>query len=160
VSVLIILGSKTDIEVAAKACDTLEEFGVQYELRVCSAHRTPRALVKLIEGSNAEVFIAVAGMAAALPGVVAAETTCPVIGVPVHSNAFSGLDALLSIAQMPPGVPVATVAVGGGANAALLAAQVLGVKYPDVRAALTEYRLEQAHKVEEAHRAAGLSRLI
>src|SRR5574341_920811 len=83
VSVLIVMGSKTDLEVAGKACDTLEEFGVPYELRVCSAHRTPRALVKLVEESKADVFIAVAGMAAALPGVIAAHTTRPVIGLPI-----------------------------------------------------------------------------
>ena len=99
-------------------------------------------------------------MAAALPGVVAAETLAPVIGVPVQSGATAGLDALLSIAQMPPGIPVATVAIGGGANGALLAAHILSVKYGDLRAALTEYRLEQARKVEDAHRDAGLSNLI
>jgi phosphoribosylamine--glycine ligase len=159
----ILLGSASDLEVAKKATDVLERLGVGYELAVASAHRTPervRAFVRACEAAGVEVFIAIAGMAAALPGVVAAETACPVIGVPVQSAAFSGLDALLSVAQMPPGVPVAAVAVGGGVNAGLLAAQVLAVKYGDVRAALVEYRLQQAHQVEEAHRAAGLSTLI
>jgi phosphoribosylaminoimidazole carboxylase PurE protein len=130
---------------------------------VASAHRTPervRRFVAAAEEAGAEVFIAIAGMAAALPGVVAAETCKPVIGVPVRSSAFEGLDALLSIAQMPPGIPVATVAVGGGANAALLAAAMLALKYPDVAAALQEYRIEQALKVEEVHRSAGLSKLV
>jgi phosphoribosylamine--glycine ligase len=159
----IVLGSASDLEVAKKATEILDKLGLGHEVAVASAHRTPervRAFIRACEGAGVEVFVAIAGMAAALPGVVAAETTCPVIGVPVQSGALAGLDALLSIAQMPPGIPVATVAVGGGANAALLAAEILGLKYPAVRAALTEYRLEQARKVEEAHRAAGLSALV
>jgi phosphoribosylamine--glycine ligase len=159
----IVLGSASDLEVAHQATSLLERLGVGYELAVASAHRTPertRRFVRACEEAGAEVFIAIAGMAAALPGVVAAETPRPVIGVPVASAALAGLDALLSIAQMPPGVPVATVAVGGGANAALLAAQMLALKYPDVAAAVQEYRLEQALKVEDAHREAGLSTLI
>ncbi|MDH4224687.1 MAG: AIR carboxylase family protein, partial [Deltaproteobacteria bacterium] len=102
------------------------------------------------------VFIAMAGMSAALPGVVASETLLPVIGVPISSQ-MDGLDALLSMVQMPPGIPVATVAVGGGVNSAMLAAHILAVKYPDIRAALTEYRLAQTLKVAEDHQAAGLS---
>ena len=159
----IVLGSASDLEVARKATEVLEKLGLGYELAVASAHRTPqrtRRFVKACEEAGAEVFIAIAGMAAALPGVVAAETVKPVIGVPVKSSALEGLDALLSIVQMPPGVPVATVAVGGGANAALLAAQMLSLKYPDVAAAVKEHRLEQALKVEDAHREAGLSKLI
>ena len=163
VNVGIVLGSVSDMDVAKKATAVLDALGVGYELAVASAHRTPertRRFVAACAEAGAEVFIAIAGMAAALPGVVAAETQAPVIGVPVKSGAFEGLDALLSIAQMPPGIPVATVAVGGGANAALLAAQMLGLKYPGVAAAVTEYRLAQALKVEDAHREAGLSTLI
>lgn len=159
----IVLGSPSDIEVARKATEVLERLGVAHELAVASAHRTPERLRRFIaacEEAGCEVFIAVAGMAAALPGVVAAETVRPVIGVPVQGKALEGLDALLSIVQMPPGVPVATVAVGGGANAALLAAQILAVKHPGVRERLLDYRREQARKVEEAHRSAGLSTLI
>ena len=159
----IVLGSASDLEVARKATGILDTLGIGYELAIASAHRTPkrtREFVLACEGLGVEVFIAIAGMAAALPGVVAAETQAPVIGVPVKSGAFEGLDALLSIVQMPPGIPVATVAVGGGANAALLAAQMLGLKYPGVAAAVTEYRLAQALKVEDAHREAGLSTLI
>ena len=159
----IVLGSASDLEVARKATAVLERLGLGYELAVASAHRTPervRAFVKACEAQGGEVFIAIAGMAAALPGVVAAETLLPVIGVPVQSPATAGLDALLSIAQMPPGIPVATVAIGGGANAALLAAHMLGLKYPDVRQALSQYRQEQARKIEDAHRAEGLSALI
>ncbi len=159
----VVCGSASDLDVARKATAVLERLGVGYELAVASAHRTPertRRFVRACEEAGREVFIAIAGMAAALPGVVAAETQCPVIGVPVKSSAFEGLDALLSIAQMPPGMPVATVAVGGGANAALLAAHILGIKYPDVAAALREYRLQQAEKVADAHREAGLSKLV
>lgn len=143
-SVLVVLGSKTDIEIAAKACDTLEEFGVPYELRVCSAHRTPRALIRLIDGSQAEVFIAVAGMAAALPGVVAAHTTKPVIGLPVGGKV--PFDSLLSTVQMPPGIPVAAVGVDRGENAALLAVEILALKDP----ALAEKLLAHREKLEQA----------
>ncbi|MCH8843395.1 MAG: 5-(carboxyamino)imidazole ribonucleotide mutase [SAR324 cluster bacterium] len=159
----IVLGSASDLEVARKATGILDTLGIGYELAIASAHRTPkrtREFVLACEGLGVEVFIAIAGMAAALPGVVAAETLVPVIGVPVRSQALEGLDALLSIVQMPPGIPVATVAVGGGANAALLAAHMLGLKYPEIRAALLIYRQEQVRKVEEAHRAEGLSALI
>ena len=159
----LVLGSASDMEVANKATAILKQLGIGYELAVASAHRTPDRVRKYMaecEKVGVEVFIAIAGMAAALPGVVAAETLKPVIGVPVKSSAFEGMDALLSIAQMPPGIPVATVAVGGGGNAALLAAHILALKYDDVAAALKEYRLEQALKVAEAHRDAGLSSLI
>ena len=152
-SVLIILGSKTDIEVAAKACDTLEEFGVQYELRVCSAHRTPRALVKLIEESHADVFIAVAGMAAALPGVVAAHTVKPVIGLPVGGKV--PFDSLLSTVQMPPGIPVGSVGVDRGENAALLAVQILALKDPGLKAKLEAHRKDLEKKTEAGDKEVG-----
>ncbi len=163
VSVGIVLGSVSDMDVAKKATEVLERLGIGFELAVASAHRTPqrtRTFVGACEEAGVEVFIAIAGMAAALPGVVAAETIRPVIGVPVKSSAFEGMDALLSISQMPPGIPVATVAVGGGANAALLAAQMLALKYADIRAGLAEYRLEQALRVEASHKDAGLSNLV
>ena len=163
VNVGIVVGSASDLDVARKATEVLDKLGVRYELAVASAHRTPertRAFVAACLAAGAEVFIAMAGMAAALPGVVAAETQKPVIGVPIKSSAFEGFDAMLSIAQMPPGIPVATVAVGGGVNAALLATGILALKYPDLEAALKEYRLEQAQKVAEAHKDAGLSTLI
>ena len=163
INVGIVLGSASDMDVADKVTSHLDKLGIRYELAVASAHRTPERVRQFISGctnGGAEVFIAIAGMAAALPGVVAAETTLPVIGVPVKSSAFEGLDALLSIAQMPPGIPVATVAVNGGANAALLAASILSVKYEDIAAGLKEFRIEQALKIAEAHQKAGLSTLV
>ena len=152
-SVLVVLGSKTDIEVASKACDTLEEFGVPYELRVCSAHRTPRALVKLVEASTADVFIAVAGMSAALPGVIAAHTVKPVIGLPVGGKV--PLDSLLSTVQMPPGVPVAAVGVDRGENAAILAVEILALKEPALRPRLEEHRRKLEQQTEAGDREVG-----
>ena len=145
-----VLGSKTDIEVAAKACDTLEEFGVPYELRVCSAHRTPRALIKLIDESKADVFIAVAGMAAALPGVVAAHTTKPVIGLPVGGKV--PFDSLLSTVQMPPGIPVASVGVDRGENAALLAVEILAIRDEALRPKLEAHRKKLEKATEDGNR--------
>jgi 5-(carboxyamino)imidazole ribonucleotide mutase len=145
-----VLGSKTDIEVAAKACDTLEEFGVDYELRVCSAHRTPRALIKLIDESKADVFIAVAGMAAALPGVIAAHTTRPVIGLPVGGKV--PFDSLLSTVQMPPGIPVGSVGVDRGENAALLAVEILAIRDEGLRPKLEAHRKKLAKATEDGNR--------
>jgi 5-(carboxyamino)imidazole ribonucleotide mutase len=145
-----VLGSKTDIEVAAKACDTLEEFGVAYELRVCSAHRTPRALIKLIDESKADVFIAVAGMAAALPGVIAAHTTKPVIGLPVSGKV--PFDSLLSTVQMPPGIPVGSVGVDRGENAALLAVEILAIRDEGLRAKLEAHRKKLEKATEDGDR--------
>jgi 5-(carboxyamino)imidazole ribonucleotide mutase len=149
-SVLVVLGSKTDIEVAAKACDTLEDFGVPYELRVCSAHRTPRALIKLIDESKADVFIAVAGMAAALPGVVAAHTTKPVIGLPVGGKV--PFDSLLSTVQMPPGIPVASVGVDRGENAGLLAVEILALSSPGLAEKLQAHRRKLEKQTEDGNR--------
>lgn len=149
-SVLIVLGSKSDIEIAGKACDTLDEFGVAYELRVCSAHRTPRALVKLIEESQADVFIAVAGMAAALPGVVAAHTTKPVIGLPIGGKV--PFDSLLSTVQMPPGIPVAAVGVDRGENAAILAVEILAIRDPALHAKLEAHRKKLEKSTEDGDR--------
>ncbi|MBN6187716.1 5-(carboxyamino)imidazole ribonucleotide mutase [Aneurinibacillus sp. BA2021] len=135
----VIMGSTSDWETMKEACAVLDELDVPYEKRVVSAHRTPDLMFEYAEQAEErglEVIIAGAGGAAHLPGMVAAKTVLPVIGVPVKSSALSGLDSLLSIVQMPGGVPVATVAIGkaGAINAGLLAAQMLGNKYPEVRA--------------------------
>jgi 5-(carboxyamino)imidazole ribonucleotide mutase len=126
--VAILMGSGSDKDVMKKASDVLDEFGVDSETNVISAHRKPRALVAYIEDAEARgvaAFICGAGLAAALPGVVAAHTTRPVIGVPIESGGLGGMDALLAIAQMPPNVPVACVAVNGARNAGLLAVQIM-----------------------------------
>jgi 5-(carboxyamino)imidazole ribonucleotide mutase len=125
--VAIITGSASDSAIAEKAVKVLDEYGITYDLQVISAHRDPDRLDGYVKGSDAKVFICIAGMSAALPGVVASKTKKPVIGVPVSGKLLGGLDALLSIVQMPKGVPVACVAVDGGENAAHLAARILGV---------------------------------
>ncbi len=152
--VKIILGSKSDLEVGEKAVDVLEELDIEYEMTVSSAHRTPERTEELCD--DAEVFIAVAGLSAALPGVIASHTTQPVIGVPVSGR--MNLDSMLSIAQMPPGVPVATVGMNRGDNAALLAAEILSNSDEEIREKLEEYRenrkqgvYEDAEDVEEKY---------
>lgn len=137
-SIQIVLGSKSDMRVAEKAIEVLKELGIKYRLTVASAHRTPELVDKLVENADAEVFIAIAGLSAALPGVIAARTLKPVIGVPV-SGALN-LDAILSVVQMPPGIPVAGVGLDRGDNAALLAAEILALKDERVRKALAGYR--------------------
>jgi len=142
--VLILIGSKSDLEYAETAARQLEALGIESVTEVSSAHRHPARTAKLaLEASEKgfEVMIAMAGLAAALPGFVAAHTTLPVIGVPLPA-ALNGLDSLLSIAQMPTGVPVATVAIGspGAKNSAVLAARILALKYPEVKAALADYQ--------------------
>jgi 5-(carboxyamino)imidazole ribonucleotide mutase len=124
--VLIVIGSESDRKIAGKAKETLDEFGVENEIEVASAHRTPEKLDTLVKNSDAKVFIAIAGLSAALPGVIASKTKKPVIGVPVNVK-LDGLDALLSMMQMPSGVPVATVGIDNGKNAALLAIQILAL---------------------------------
>jgi len=151
--VAVFIGSDSDFEVAKDALEILKEFQVSHKLEVTSAHRSPERTVKLIkscEEDGAEVFIAVAGKAAHLAGMVAAHTVRPVIGVPVESPALNGLDALLSTVQMPKGIPVATMGLGksGAANAALLAIQVLGLKEPSLHEKLKEYREKMASQVE------------
>jgi len=141
--VKIILGSKSDLEVGEKAVKILEELDIDYQMTVSSAHRTPERTKELCEG--AEVFITVAGLAAALPGVVAAHTIKPVIGVPVSGR--MNLDSLLSIVQMPPGVPVATVGMNRGDNAALLAAEILARTDEEIKKNLEEYRENRKEKV-------------
>ena len=126
-TVLIVSGSKSDDEIVNKVTKVLEEYGVKYKSEIASAHRTPDKLDEIIKNSDAEIFIAVAGLSAALPGVIASKTKKPVIGVPVGVK-LDGLDALLSMMQMPPGVPVATVGIDNGKNAAVLAVQILALK--------------------------------
>jgi 5-(carboxyamino)imidazole ribonucleotide mutase len=148
----IIMGSTSDWETMEHASKTLTVLGVPHETRVVSAHRTPDLLFQYAgsaEGRGIEVIIAGAGGAAHLPGMTASKTLLPVLGVPVESKALKGLDSLLSIAQMPGGIPVGTLAIGkaGAINAALLAAAILGAKHPDVREALRSFRGEQTGRV-------------
>jgi phosphoribosylaminoimidazole carboxylase PurE protein len=147
--VVVLLGSESDLPVIEKMKPLLDRFGLSYRIEIASAHRQPAKLsriVKQTEKSGTEVYVAVAGMAAHLPGVVASMTGKPVIGVPVASGPLAGMDALLSIVQMPPGVPVATVAVGsaGARNAACLAARILALKDAKVAKAVEDYRQELA----------------
>lgn len=125
--ICIIMGSESDLKIAEKAVNILKEFGVEFEVRVASAHRTPELVEEIVKNSKADVFIAIAGLAAHLPGVVASLTTKPVIAVPVDAK-LDGLDALLSSVQMPPGIPVATVGIDRGENAAILALEILALK--------------------------------
>jgi 5-(carboxyamino)imidazole ribonucleotide mutase len=141
----VIMGSKSDWDTMSQADAILSEFGIPHECQIVSAHRTPAWMAEYAAGAASrgiEVIIAGAGGAAHLPGMVAAQTVLPVIGVPVQSAALNGLDSLLSIVQMPKGVPVATVAIGpsGAANAGLLAVAILGTSRPDLRAKLQQYR--------------------
>jgi 5-(carboxyamino)imidazole ribonucleotide mutase len=146
------MGSRSDLEVLTPAREALDMLEIPHEARVLSAHRTPDALFAYIEDAEkrgVRVFIAGAGGAAHLPGVIAAKTLCPVLGVPIPSTALFGLDALLSIVQMPKGIPVATFAVGkpGAANAALFAAAIVGQTHPEIAARLRASREEQARKL-------------
>ena len=148
----IIMGSTSDWETMQHAAKTLTDLGVPHETRVVSAHRTPDLLFEYAtsaEKRGIEVIIAGAGGAAHLPGMTASKTVLPVLGVPVESKALKGLDSLLSIAQMPGGIPVGTLAIGkaGAINAALLASAILGAKHPHIREALRQFRSEQTHRV-------------
>jgi 5-(carboxyamino)imidazole ribonucleotide mutase len=150
----VVMGSKSDWETMKLACETLESLGVPYEKRVVSAHRTPDLMFTYAEQARErglKVIIAGAGGAAHLPGMIAAKTELPVIGVPVQSKALNGLDSLLSIVQMPAGVPVATVAIGtaGATNAGLLAAQIVGAYDPEVAARLKARRENTRAEVEQ-----------
>ncbi len=143
----IVVGSRSDFGAAEKAAAVLDELGVLSETRVISAHRAPDLLSRFVagaEGRGIRVFIAIAGLAAHLPGVIASQTALPVIGVPMAGGIADGLDALLAIVQMPKGVPVATVGVGNGENAGLLAAAILAVSDPALRARLDARRFAQA----------------
>ncbi|MFH2106096.1 MAG: 5-(carboxyamino)imidazole ribonucleotide mutase [Candidatus Micrarchaeota archaeon] len=137
--VLIISGSKSDQEVADQAIKVLDSFSVRYKCEIASAHRNPEKVEKLVSETSAQVIIAIAGLSAALPGVIASKTTKPVIGVPVNS-ALGGLDALLSIVQMPPNIPVATVGIGNSKNAALLAVEILALNDDSLKAKLANFR--------------------
>ena len=148
--VAVIMGSASDWDVMSPACTTLEEFGIPYEKRVLSAHRNPGPLTEYVASApekGCEVIIAGAGGAAHLPGVIAALTTHPVIGIPVKSKALNGLDSLLSIVQMPSGIPVATMAIDGAKNAALYAVAILALKDAALRKKLEEFRKQQSEKV-------------
>ncbi|MBU0532485.1 5-(carboxyamino)imidazole ribonucleotide mutase [Candidatus Micrarchaeota archaeon] len=137
--VLILSGSKSDEEIVTKVEGVLSAFGVSYRSEVASAHRNPEKVEMLVKESTADVFIAIAGLSAALPGVVASKTIKPVIGVPIDA-ALGGLDSLLSIAQMPPNVPVASVGINNGKNAAILAIEILAISDPELRQKLVEFK--------------------
>jgi 5-(carboxyamino)imidazole ribonucleotide mutase len=148
--VLIIMGSDSDAEVMSQAATALDELGVPYEFTVASAHRSPERAKQIVtdaEANGCAVMIAGAGMAAHLPGVVASLTTRPVIGVPLASGALNGLDALYAIVQMPPGMPVATVAIGGARNAGILAAQIIATADAELAAKMKETRRAMAGQV-------------
>ncbi len=155
--IAIFLGSKSDLDTMKKTADVLKEFGVDYSSFVISAHRAGDLLVKTIkqvEDEDCDVIIAGAGLSAALPGVIASRTVLPVIGVPLEcinpgkSNGLAGMDSLLSIVQMPPQIPVATVGIGNAKNAAYLALEILGIKYPEIKAKLKEFRAKMTSDAE------------
>lgn len=150
----VIMGSKSDWETMQRTSDMLNQLGVPHESRIVSAHRTPDWMAEYAKGAQErglEIIIAAAGGAAHLPGMIAAHTTLPVLGVPIKSSVLNGVDSLLSIVQMPAGVPVGTLAIGdaGAINAALLAASILGNKYPEIRSRLEALRQAQTRSVLE-----------
>jgi 5-(carboxyamino)imidazole ribonucleotide mutase len=148
------MGSTSDMPVMEKACKFLDDMQIPFEVQALSAHRTPDAVEKFAKGAaerGIKVIIAGAGMAAALPGVIAAQTTLPVIGVPIKGM-LDGLDALLSIVQMPPGIPVATMGVNGAMNAAILATEMLALSDAEVARHLAEYKASLSQKIEKANR--------
>jgi len=152
--VSIIMGSTSDLPVMEKACKFLNEMQIPFEVNALSAHRTPDAVESFAKGAanrGIRVIIAGAGMAAALPGVIAASTTLPVIGVPIKGM-LDGLDAMLSIIQMPPGIPVATVGINGSMNAAILAAEILALTDPQIARKMTAYKTGLGAKIEKANR--------
>lgn len=150
----IIMGSDSDLPIMQEAADMLKQFGVEFELTIVSAHRTPDRMfdyAKTAAGRGLQVIIAGAGGAAHLPGMVASLTTLPVVGVPIKSaNSIDGMDSLLSIAQMPPGVPVATVAVNGATNAGILAAEIIALQNPSLSQTLFDYKENLKEKVQAA----------
>ena len=146
----VVMGSKSDLGVVKAAVTALKGFGVEVEVRVISAHRTPdeaHEFAKNAAANGIEVIICAAGKAAHLGGVIAAYTTLPVIGLPIKTDMMGGLDSLLSIVQMPSGIPVATVGVNGGENAGILAAQILGIKYPGIAEKLAQYKQKMKDKI-------------
>ena len=153
--VSIIMGSISDEKIAKKSVDILNKFEVPFDVEVISAHRTPARAVEFTQNAEAngtEVIIAIAGKAAHLAGVLAGLSTLPVIGIPAKSSTMDGLDSLLSVVQMPKGVPVATVAIDGGENAALLAIQILSLKYEELKTKLKDYKLEMAEGVDQMNK--------
>ncbi len=148
--IAIVMGSQSDWKWMEEAVKVLREFQLEPEVRILSAHRTLRDLLSWVEQCTAKIFIAGAGYAAHLPGVLAAATTRPVIGVPIPSSPLQGMDSLLSMAQMPPGVPVAVVAIGGARNAALLAVQILALENKDLAARFQRYRENMRQRVLSA----------
>lgn len=154
--VLVVMGSDSDLKVMGKCIDRLKSFDIPVEVRICSAHRTPAVAEQLAKNAAAEgfgVIIAAAGKAAHLGGVLAAYTTLPVIGVPMATSVMGGMDSLLSIVQMPSGIPVAAVGVNGGENAGLLALQILGIKYPEIAEKLAEHKAAMREKINADDRA-------
>jgi 5-(carboxyamino)imidazole ribonucleotide mutase len=147
--IVIVMGSDSDFPVVEKAVEVLKKFGVEYDVRVMSAHRTPFDALEFAKNAEKEyeLIIGAAGKAAHLPGVLAGVSCLPVIGLPIKSSTMDGMDSLLSIVQMPSGVPVATVAINGAENAALLAVQILSVKYEALRIKYREYKEEMAQAV-------------
>jgi phosphoribosylaminoimidazole carboxylase PurE protein len=150
----IIMGSQSDLETVNEAINVLKEFKVSFEAKVLSAHRTPKEVAQYVEAapkSGTKVFIAAAGMSAALAGVVAAHTTLPVIGIPIETKNLKGLDSLLSTVQMPPGIPVACMSIGksGAKNAALFALEILGINDVKIRAKLLNYKKQMRLKVKQ-----------
>ena len=150
--VSIIMGSLSDSPIADKVVSKLNEFGIDYEVKVISAHRALKSLEEYVEKSEdeSEVYIGIAGKAAHLSGVIAALTTRPVIGIPAKSSHLGGLEALLSTVEMPSGVPVATVAIGGGENAAILAAEILAIKYDSLREKLKDMRAKMKDSIDNS----------
>jgi len=150
----IIMGSASDFDIVKKAVDVFREFGIEVSVNICSAHRTPdmaAEFAKNARSSGVDVILAAAGKAAHLPGIIAAHTVLPVIGIPVKSSFMDGLDSLLSIVQMPSGVPVATVGVNASENAALLAVQIIAGKYSELWDKLLQYRLDMQQKVIQSN---------
>ena len=157
----IVMGSKSDYPVVERAEAIFAEFGVSYETRIISAHRTPRVaedFASKAEENGIEIIIAAAGKAAHLGGVIAAYTAMPVIGLPVKSSTMDGLDSLLSMVQMPKGIPVATVAIDGAENAALLAVQILSLKYPELRTKMKSYKIKMEEDIIKQDREFNQSR--
>ena len=149
--IAVVMGSKSDYPKLDKGIELLEMLGIEVEVRALSAHRTPNQLMAFLKEieETTDVIIAAAGKAAHLPGVIASHTLIPVIGLPIKSSTMDGLDSLLSIVQMPQGIPVATVTIDSGINAALMAAQIMSIKYPKIKEELKNYRNEMELKVLE-----------
>lgn len=147
--IAVVMGSKSDLPKLESGIKFIKSYGIEVVVRILSAHRTPEELTRFLEEikDNTDVIIAAAGKAAHLPGVIAAQTLIPVVGLPIKSSTMDGLDSLLSIVQMPSGIPVATVTIDSGMNAALMAIQIASVKYPVLRERLAAYRKEMADKV-------------